>query len=266
MKTLKDKHILITGAASGIGLEMLKLFLQHAPTQITVIDINQQNLEKLRSLFSDSNTILKTVCIDLTNTQILQKKADEIISENSTIDLLINNAGIVAGKYFKDIEHDAIDKVMNVNTTSYMHLTRMIMPYLSKNGHIVNIASAAGLVGNPQMAVYAASKWAVIGWSESIRLEFKKQKSNIKVTTVTPYYINTGMFDGVKSIIPIITPEKAAKKIVRGIQKNKIFVRMPNLIYILPFVKGILPVGAFDFVVGKLLGVYRTMNDFKGRK
>jgi all-trans-retinol dehydrogenase (NAD+) len=136
-----------------------------------------------------------------------------------------------------------------------------------KNGHIVNIASAAGMVSNPKMSVYAASKWAVIGWSDSLRLEMEEQKTNVKVTTVTPFYINTGMFDGVKSsIIPIVDQDVAAKKIIKGIEKNKLFVRMPGIVYAILFVKGILPARWFDMVVGKWLGMFNTMNEFKGRQ
>ena len=137
----------------------------------------------------------------------------------------------------------------------------------AKEGHIVNIASAAGMVSNPKMSVYAASKWAVIGWSDSLRLEMETLQSNVKVTTVTPYYINTGMFDGVKSrVIPIVHPEVAARKIISGIEKNKLFVRMPGIVYLLPLIKGILPVRWLDKIVGKWMGIYTTMKDFKGRK
>ncbi|MBN2663660.1 MAG: SDR family NAD(P)-dependent oxidoreductase [Bacteroidales bacterium] len=261
-----EKHVLITGAASGIGLQMVKIILTSKPKQITVFDINDKNLDNLKSSLKSSFTKLETVCVDITNTELVQQKVDEVIKGGNNIDVLINNAGIVDGKFFKDIEAETIDKIMSVNITSYMHLTRIVFPYLNSKAKIVNIASAAGMVGNPKMAVYAASKWAVIGWSESLRLEFKKLKLDIKVITVTPFYVKTGMFDGVKSIIPIISSQKAAKKILKGVKKNRIFVRMPNLIYILPFVKGILPVKWFDFVVGKLLGVYKSMDEFKGRK
>ena len=89
----------------------------------------------------------------------------------------------------------------------------------------------------------------------------------MKVTTVTPYYISTGMFDGVKSrIIPIVKPETAANKIVKAIRKNRIFIRMPWLVYFLPLIKGILPVRWFDFIIGKGFGVYKTMDEFKGHQ
>ena len=74
------------------------------------------------------------------------------------------------------------------------------------------------------------------------------------------------MFDGVTStVIPIVDPNIAAEKIIRGIEKNKLFVRMPGIVYTLPFIKGLLPTRWFDLIVGKWMGVYKSMNDFKGR-
>ena len=107
----------------------------------------------------------------------------------------------------------------------------------------------------------------MIGWSESLRLELEQGNSGIKVTTVTPFYINTGMFKGVKSpIIPLLKPEVVAKKIIKSIEKNKIFSRMPGIVYAMPFFKGILPQRWFDSVVGKVFGVYGAMDFFKGRE
>jgi all-trans-retinol dehydrogenase (NAD+) len=93
-------------------------------------------------------------------------------------------------------------------------------------------------------------------------------KTNINVTCVTPYYISTGMFAGVKSsiFIPITKPETAARKIIRGIERNALHVRMPFIVYTLQLIKGLLPTRAFDLVVGKFLKVYKTMDEFTGRK
>jgi short-subunit dehydrogenase len=95
----------------------------------------------------------------------------------------------------------------------------------------------------------------------------KNSQPGVQITTVTPYYINTGMFDGVKTnaLLPILDPAIASKKIIAGIEKNKRFVRMPGIVYCLLLVKGLLPASWFDLIVGKWLGVYKTMDDFKGR-
>lgn len=122
------------------------------------------------------------------------------------------------------------------------------------------------MASNPQMSVYVASKWAVIGWSESLRIELENRSKGIHVTTVTPFYISTGMFEGVRSpIVPIVRPEKAARRIIRDIEKNRIFSRMPWIVYAMPFVHGILPQRWYDFVIGKWFGIHNSMKSFKGR-
>jgi short-subunit dehydrogenase len=122
------------------------------------------------------------------------------------------------------------------------------------------------MVSNPKMSVYVASKFSVVGWSDSLLLEMRNAGTNVRVTTVTPFYISTGMFDGVKShIVPIIKPEVAVRKIIRGVERNSRFVRMPGIIYWVPLFKGILPAFLFDIIVGKWFGMYLSMDDFKGR-
>ena len=190
-----------------------------------------------------------------------------IKEEHGTVDVLINNAGIIVGKYFHEHSNDDITKTMNINANAPMHITLAFLSDMmnQNSGLICNIASSAGLISNPKMAVYAASKWSVIGWSDSLRLEMKQLKKNIGVTTVTPYYISTGMFDGVRSVIPLLKPEKVANKIIKGIEKNSIFVSMPWSVHFVRFFQGLLPIWFFDWFVGKVMGVYNTMEHFKGR-
>ena len=117
------------------------------------------------------------------------------------------------------------------------------------------------------MSVYVASKWAAVGWSDSVRIEMQQLKTNVGITTVTPYYITTGMFDGVRSsLIPILNPEKAARKIIQGIERNQLFVKMPLIIHFVRLCQGLMPIPIFDFVVGRVLGIYKTMEHFEGRK
>jgi short-subunit dehydrogenase len=93
----------------------------------------------------------------------------------------------------------------------------------------------------------------------------KKLKKQVGVTTVTPYYINTGMFDGVRSVMPILNPEKVARSIISAIEHQRIFLSMPWSVRLVRFFQGLLPVWFFDWFVGKVLGVYSTMDHFKGR-
>jgi len=269
MTKFKNKTVLITGGAAGIGKLMARKILDMGASKMILWDIDKDNLEKAEKEFKGSGFKIFTYIVDVANLDLVKQIAGKVRSEVGLIDILINNAGVVIGKYFHEHSHKEIDFSMHINTSALMHITLEFLHDMMNNGegHIVNIASAAGMVSNPKMSVYCASKWATIGWSDSLRLELKRISKNVKVTTVTPYYISTGMFDGVKSsMIPIVKPETAANKIVRGIQKNKIFVRMPWLVYFLPFIKGMLPVRWFDLIVGKGFGVYKTMDEFKGHQ
>lgn len=117
------------------------------------------------------------------------------------------------------------------------------------------------------MSVYAASKWALIGWSDSLRLEMKQLRKKVNVTTVMPYYIDTGMFDGVKSKIPIQESEAAALKIVKAIENNKRMLTIPGYLYRLTrFGQAVMSINAFDWIAGSVLGIYETMEHFTGRK
>lgn len=269
MSEIKNKKALITGGASGIGKLMGKELLQKGLQTLVIWDVNENVLPTVSNELKQEGYNIVPYVVDVMNTEAVIATAAQVKKEVGKIDILINNAGIIVGKSFAEHSHQEIDRTMIINSSALMHIAKEFLQEMiaDKNGHIVNIASAAGLVSNPKMSVYVASKWAVIGWSDSLRLEMENNNTQVKVTTVTPYYINTGMFDGVKStVIPIVDPTVAAKKIINGIEKNKLFVRMPGIVYSLLFVKGILPARWFDVIVGQWMGVYKTMNEFKGRQ
>lgn len=268
MSQIENKKALITGGASGIGKLMGKLLLQKGLHTLVIWDVNENLLNTVTNGFKQQGFNVLPYVVDVMNTDAVIATAQQVKNDVGKIDILINNAGIVVGKSFTEHSHSDIDRTMIINSSALMHITKEFLQDMiaARSGHIVNIASAAGLTSNPNMSVYVASKWAVIGWSDSLRLEMEKINSDVKVTTVTPFYINTGMFDGVKSsVIPIVDQNVAAQKIINGIEKNKLFVRMPDIVYALLFIKGILPARWFDVVIGKWFGIYKSMNEFKGR-
>lgn len=267
MKIESGTSVLITGGASGIGKLMGEILLRRG-ARLVIWDINRERLEETLSEFSKIGSVAGYV-VDISSTDQLQKMARQTTEEHGQVDLLINNAGIVVGKLFQDHSVEDITKTMNINANAPMIVALQFLPAMlaRKSGHICNIASSAGLISNPRMSVYAASKWAAVGWSDSLRLEMEQNKTGVRITTVTPYYISTGMFDGVRSsVIPILRPEKAAHKIIRGIENNRIFVKMPLIIHFVRLCQGIFPIPIFDWLVGKVLGIYRTMEHFEGRK
>jgi all-trans-retinol dehydrogenase (NAD+) len=205
--------------------------------------------------------------IDITDVTAVREAARVMAHRGIGIDILVNNAGIIVGRDFAAHSHDDIDRTMAINSVAPMHITAALLGGMlaRRRGHVVNIASAAGMVANPGMSVYCGSKWAMLGWSDSLRLEMERGRTGVHVTTVVPYYIDTGMFAGVRSrILPLLKPERVAGAIVAAIQHDRVMLRLPALLDLLPFVRGILPLRLFDKVAG-WFGVYDSMRTFKGR-
>lgn len=264
---LTEKTALITGGASGIGKIMGRKVLEKGG-RLIIWDISEQNIKQTEEELSSFGQV-RVWKVDISDLSQIHQAATEVIQEFGGVDILINNAGIIVGKHFQEHTDAEIQRTMQINANAPMYITRQFLPGMleRKSGYICNIASAAGLMSNPKMSVYVASKWAITGWSDSLRIEMDEQKTGVGVTTVMPYYISTGMFDGVKSsIIPILTPEKAANKIIRGIEKGKVFVKMPIIVRFVRLAQALLPVRVFDWIIGKGLGIYKTMAEFTGRK
>ncbi len=210
--------------------------------------------------------------LDLGELGAIAQSAQAVRRELGGIDVLINNAGIVRGKYFW--EHDNGDDTrptMQVNALAPMYVTREFLPGMiesDREARIVNIASAAGTLSNPRMSVYAASKWAVIGWSDSVRLELEQQGfGHVKVTTVAPSYIDTGMFEGARGplLTPVLTPEYVVDKVWKAMLAGRPMLMLPWSVGFARLLKGVLPTRAWDAVADKL-GVYHSMDLFTGRR
>jgi len=266
MSTLKNKRVLITGGASGIGKLMGKMALEKG-AELIIWDINLQSVNETVSEFKLLGKVTAYI-VDISDIDQIKFFANKVKLEVGLVDILINNAGVVVGKYFDEHTTDDIKRTMDINACAPMYVTAEFLDLmiLQKSGHICNIASSAGFISNPRMSVYAASKWAVIGWSDSLRLEMKMHKTGVNVSTVTPYYINTGMFAGVKSLIPLLEPVKVANKIIKGIEKNRILISMPFSMHFIRICQGLLSIQLFDWVAGSVLRIYKTMDHFTGRK
>ena len=268
MTKIKGRTLLITGGASGIGRIMGRMALQRGAKKVVVWDINEDNIAATESELNSYGKV-KGYKVDVANTEMVKQMFALITKECGDVDILINSAGIITGnKTFAEQSQLDIDRTMAINATAPMTVAlQALPPMLERNvGHICNIASAAGFIANPRMSIYAASKWAVIGWSDSLRVELQEAKSNVHVTTIAPYYINTGMFDGVRSrIIPILKPEWVAKKILNAIEKNKKISSWPLGYHLIRTLQALLPLRALDLLC-KVLGIYNALDHFKGRK
>lgn len=273
MESVAGKRVLVTGAAMGMG----RLFAQRAVDEdahaVVLWDINEAELESAAADLDEGGALIRADVVDVGDWQAVKAAAAEVLAEFGGIDILINNAGVVRGnKYFweTDTERD-IALTLDINTLGPMVIAREFLPAMVDGGtdcRLVNLSSAAGLTPNPRLAAYAGSKWAVVGWSESVRLELEQAgHHHVRVTTVCPYYIKTGMFDGATSapLLPLLEPQDVVDETWGAMLKGKPFVIMPKTVLLSEAFKGIVPLWIRDFLADKVFGVYHTMDDFQGR-
>lgn len=270
MSTIKGKNVLVTGGGNGIGKLMGERCLKEGAANVIVWDINEKNIEQtLREFNNRGFHNVHGYVVDVSDIDDIEKNATEVLLNIGNVDILFNNAGIVVGsKRFWDHTTKDIDRTIDINVRGVMHVTRVFLPDMMRqnSGHIINIASAAGHIPNANQSVYASSKWAVVGWSESVRLDLMKDKYNIQVTTVCPGYINTGMFAGVTAprLMPFLEPEEIVSRVIKAIKKDEWMVMEPDIVKFVPLLKGIMPLSAAYFVLDQL-GVLNSMDHFKGR-
>lgn len=220
-----------------------------------------------------SGTLVRGYVVDIADRDAVAEAAIRARDELGAPDILINNVGIVRGALFweHDPERD-IEQTMRVNALAPMWLTRAVLPDMiadtSRPKRILNIASAAGTLANPRMSVYASSKWAMIGWSESLRLELARTgHAHIAVTTFCPSYISTGMFEGARGplLTPIMRPIAAARAAWEGMLAGTPIVSKPWTVKLAMALRGVLPTRVWDVVAGRIFGVYSSMDRFTGR-
>jgi all-trans-retinol dehydrogenase (NAD+) len=183
---------------------------------------------------------------------------------------VIHSAGVVSGRPFLECSDEQLERTMAVNTLGMFWIYKAFLPEMVQRGegHLVTIASAAGMVGVPKLADYCASKWAAIGFDEAMRNELRGIAPGVRTTIVCPYYVDTGMFEGVKTrfrwLLPILKGEDVAARVLRAIERNRARVWMPWFVYTAPLLRFLLPVRLFD-ATGHFLGITRSMEDFVGR-
>lgn len=269
MTSFKNKTVLVTGAASGIGYLLGEKALLKDAGHLIMWDVNEDQLFVTASQLSGQGFSVSTNKVDVSNADQVQKAANGVLKEFGKIDILFNNAGIVVGKSFHEHSTEDIDRTIDINVKGLMYVARAFLPAMmdTNSGHIINITSAAGLTPNPGMTVYAASKWAAVGWAESLKLEVESTHPGVKFLNVMPSYIDTGMFEGVKAprLTPLLDPDVITTKIIEYVEKEKTHLKAPFMVKTTLFFRGVLPTRLYDFIAGKVFKVYESMETFKGR-
>jgi all-trans-retinol dehydrogenase (NAD+) len=266
-KSVVGKHVFITGAGSGIG-KLMAIRFARLGAKVSVTDIKLSWAEDtVKQIRTEKNQAVAVEC-DVTSVEAVDRAADIAEKEFGPVDILINNAGVVSGKKLLDNSEKGIRITIDVNTTAHAWTVRRFLPQMIKRdeGHVVTIASIAGHFGVSGLADYCASKFGAVGFNESMRMELRSLKSNVKTTCICPYYIDTGMFHGVKSpFIPILSEKYAANRIVNAVLQEESITIMPWFLWTFVWLKAFLPTSVCD-LAADITGSNKSMNDFQGKR
>ncbi len=269
MQSLKGKHVLITGAGCGIG----KLMAREAAAEqakVILIDISAENLKETQTELESLPGECVAYTCDISNQEMVASVSENIKAQFGGVDVLINNAGIVTGKPFAELTLDEMQRTMDVNYWGHVYFTHQFLPGMIARGrgNIVNIASSGGMLGMVNLSDYCASKFADVGFSESLRRELKSSGHNgITITCVCPYVIDTGMFKGFKPLLfnPVLKPEQVAGAVMEAVRKDRPYVIMPFfMVQLSRLLKILTPTRLFDWIL-HITGGSTAMSAFKGR-
>lgn len=267
MTQFRGAHVVITGAASGLGRRMSLGIAKAGAAALSVWDVNRAGLDSVAQEVEALGARALPIVCDVSDRSAVYAAAQRV---TEPVDILINNAGVVSGKSLFEIPDEGIQKSLEINLHSLFWMVKAFLPAMIERnrGHIVTIASAAGLIGVPRLTDYCASKFAAVGLDESLRVELRRRAPGVRTTVVCPYYIDTGMFEGVKTrfsfLLPILKEEKAVDKILRAVERDRAQLHMPLLVHSIPLLR-LLPVSWFD-AIARFMGISASMDEFVGRK
>ncbi|WP_066060764.1 SDR family NAD(P)-dependent oxidoreductase [Neobacillus soli] len=233
---LKGKNIVITGASGGIGAEIAKLCAASG-ANLVLLARSIDKLEQLQSeLMQKYQVKVDVFQLDVSNTDQVQVVFRQIFEKVRDIDILVNNAGFGVFREAHEATIDEIKGMFEVNVVGLMACTSMVLPKMRarRYGHIINIASQAGKIATPKSSVYSATKHAVLGYTNSLRMELADY--NVQVTAVNPGPIATNFFNiadeqgtYVKNVQRfMLQPEYVAGKIVDSMLTKTREINLPR--------------------------------------
>ena len=259
---LAGARVLITGGTRGIG----RLMAKQAIGRGAEVVLWARDAAQGEQVAADLGGRASFQPVDVSDPDAVRAAAEA----TGPVDVLINNAGVVTGKPFLELTEDEVRRTYEVNTLAQYRVTRAFLPAMlaRDRGHLVHVASASGLLGTTRMTDYSCSKHAVVGFNEALRAELRAQGSHVRTLVVCPYFIDTGMFAGVRTrvpwLLPILKEADVATRVLDAVESGRPQLLLPWSVRLLPVLRA-LPVGAFDAVVD-LLGVNHTMDRFTGRR
>lgn len=237
LSQLSGKVVIVTGATSGIGLATAREFASHGAKTV-IASIEKEKLPGIAGELESLGYNVFPVYTDVTKEEDCKNLIAETVEKYGRIDILVNNAGISMRALFADLDLEVIRRVMDVNFWGMVYCTKYALPYLLKNhGSVIGISSMAGFKGLPGRTGYSASKFALIGFLETLRIE--NMKKGLHVMIVGPWFVRSnirknalgpdGKPQGESPLVEqkLSSPEYVAGKIVRGTIRRKRTLLLP---------------------------------------
>ena len=263
--TFQDARVLVTGGGSGFGRLLACGAAQRGASEVIVWDISAARGQATVDVIADHDCYAKAMTVDVTDQAAVVDAAESV----GTVDILINNAGVVSGRELLETQASSIERTLQVNLLSLFWVTRAFLGAMVRNDHgrVVTVASAAGLIGPARMTDYSASKFGAFGFNEALRNELRQQGSSVSTLIVAPYYMSTGMFDGVTTrfpaLLPILRPTYVAAATLNAVESSRSVLVMPWFVNSLPLLR-VLPVKLAD-AMADFFGINHGMDEFQGR-
>ncbi|MEH1711961.1 SDR family oxidoreductase [Acinetobacter pittii] len=194
MKSFKNKVAAVTGAGSGIG-QALAIALAKQGCHLALSDISEAGLEKTVELLAPYSVKVTTQKVDVAKRDEVATWAKAVVDEHGQVNLIFNNAGVAIGSTAEGVSYEDLEWLIGINFWGVVYGTKEFLPYLkqSGDGHIINISSMFGLTAQPTQSAYNASKFAVRGFTESLRQELDLQNAGVSATCVHPGGIRTNI-------------------------------------------------------------------------
>jgi len=256
MKKLTDRTAVVTGAGGGIG-RATSLLLAQRGCRLAIADINDEGLAETARLVRALGRPVSTHHVDVSDKARMEKFPAEVVEAHGGVNLLVNNAGVTVNASFVEHSLEDFEWLMGINFWGVVYGCKFFLPHLlsAEEGHIVNLSSLFGLLGVPQQSSYCASKFAVRGFTESLRVELSPTK--VGVTSVHPGGIATNIAASsrvadnaqtraaharvVRGFKKMVSPDVAAARIVSGIERNKPRILITRETHVADIAKRFLP-------------------------
>ena len=218
--------VLVTGAASGIGALVAVQAAHRGARAVVLWDLDLPAAQDVATRVQAAGATCLAQRVDLRDAREVEAAGRVVLERLGRVDVLVNSAGVVTGRRFEDLSEEDVVRTFDVNVLALYRVVRCFLPGMRTRdrGCVVTIASAAGLVGVARQTDYSASKFAAVGFMESLRSELRRSGSHVRTLVVAPYYVSTGMFAGVRTrvplLLPVLEPERVASQVLDSVERG----------------------------------------------